>query len=326
MKATLSMISSATQGCARILEAEDGIHFFRFTQEQENFYRTYNSDFFRKTFATAGVRLEFVTDSRSLAFETVCTLASSRKNAYHDVFCNGKAIEHVGGDMIEGDKIHFCGSFDLGEGLKTIQIYFPWTSASVLRSLDLDDGASFSPVKRPNNVLIFGDSITHGYDAFYPSQTYSSILADKLNANARNKGIGGEKFIPQLLDFDEDFEPSVITVAYGTNDWASFSQEQLENGIRSFYTKLSKKYPNAKIFGISPIWRGNEHEKTAAGSFTDVHERMERLTADLPNVTIINGYYLIPHDCSLFSDGLHPNAAGDAYYGLNLAEKILKLL
>lgn len=326
MKATLSMITAAAQGCARVTETEDGIQFYRFTKEQEEFYRTYNSDFHRKTFSTAGVRLEFVTNSRSLSLETSCTLASSRKNAYHDIFCNGKAIAHLGGDIVEGEKISFNGSFELEDGLKTIQIYFPWTSKSVLRSLELDDAASFSPVKHPNNVLIFGDSITHGYDAYYPSQTYASILANKLNANARNKGIGGEIFVPQLLDFDEDFDPSVITVAYGTNDWSHRPLDELENSIKDFYTKLSQKYPNAKIFGISPIWRSNEKEAKPAGKFTDVHGRMERLTADLPNVTIINGYYLIPHDKTLFTDGLHPNAAGDAYYGLNLAEKILKML
>ena len=89
---------------------------------------------------------------------------------------------------------------------------------------------------------------------------------------------------------------------------------------------ICQKYPNAKIFGITPIWRSNETVITPAGKFLDVIEKLERLTADLPNVTIINGYNLIPHDKSLFTDGLHPNSTGSAYYGLNLADKILKLL
>ena len=329
MKATLSMIRSAAQGCARVEETETGIHFYRFTKAQEDFYCSYNGDFYWKSFATAGVRLEFVTDSTTLSLDTACILASSRKDAFHDIFCNGQLIAHLGGEVlgeVAGNETCFEGTFHLGNGAKTIQIYFPWCAVSVLRALELDDGATFSPVKRPNQMLIFGDSITHGYDAFYPSQTYTSILANKLNANARNKGIGGEKFVPQLLDEPEDNNPTVITVAYGTNDWATLTLDELENGIKNFYSKLSATYPNAKIFAISPIWRSNENEETKAGKFLEVHERIVRLTENLPNVTVLNGYYLVPHDKSMFSDGLHPNAVGSAYYGLNLAEKILKLL
>ena len=320
------MITQATKGCARVTESADGIHFYRFTEAQEEFYRTYNSDFYKKTFSTAGVRLEFVTDSRSMSFETSCTLGSSRKNAYFDVFCNGKALGHVGGDMNDGGSFCFGGSFDLGDGLKTVQIYFPWTSAAVLRCLELDDGASFSPVDRPNKMLIFGDSITHGYDGYFPSQTYASILTDKLNANAINKGIGGEIFKPELATLEEEYDPDWITVAYGTNDWSHRSAEDFENAIRGFYSNLSQKYPNAKIFGISPIWRSNEFENKAAGKFSDILGKMERLTADLPNITIIDGYNLIPHDKSLFTDGLHPNAIGNVHYALNLTNQILKLI
>ncbi len=325
MKATFSMIQSAAQGCARVLQTEAGIRFYRFTEKQEEYYRTHNADFYNKSLATAGVRLEFVTDSETISVEFVCSPASSRKSAFHDIFCNGKNIAHLGGDVTENGAV-FGGSYRLGNGIKTVQIYLPWSAASVLRSLEIDDGADFIPVIRPNRMLIFGDSITHGYDAPYPSQTYASILANKLNANARNKGIGGEKFVPGLLEEAEDLDPSVITVAYGTNDWANGTLEDLENGMRSFYFKLSALYPNAKIFAISPIWRSNEYDAKPTGRFLDVHEKIKRLTADLPNVTVLNGYHLIPHDRSLFSDGLHPNAAGDAYYGLNLADKILKLL
>ena len=325
MKATLSMIREAAFGCARIDEKEDGIYFYRFTEEQEEFYRGYDSDFYDKTFATAGVRLEFVTDSSFLSIDTICKSASSRKFVYHDVVCNGRAIDHFGG-TINGQKGFYGGKYALGEGLKTIQIYFPWTSQSVLRSLELDDGASFSPVVRPTKMLIFGDSITHGYDANYPSQSYASLLADKLNANAINKGIGGEIFMPELANCAEAFEPDLVTVAYGTNDWSHRSAEDFETNLKGFYTNLSKKYPNAKIFGISPIWRTNEFDKKAAGKFSDILGKMERLTADLPNVTIINGYNLIPHDTALFSDGLHPNSIGSVHYGLNLADKIMKML
>ena len=318
MKATLSMIREAATGCARITEQEDGICFYRFTEEQEEFYRTYNTDFYYKTFATAGVRLEFVTDSASLSIETVCKSASSRKFVYHDIFCNGKAIDHFGG-AINSQKGYFGGSYDLGEGLKTVQIYFPWMAQSVLRSLELDDGASFSPVKRPTNMLIFGDSITHGYDANYPSQTYSSILSDKLNANAINKGIGGEIFWPELAALPEDFTPDLINVAYGTNDWSVCSFEELENNCRGFYHNLRKTYPDTKIVMLSPIWRDDMNREDSACPFRQVAQLLRTIAEEIGNAVLIDCFDFVPPENRCFCDDLlHPSDEGFRHYAEGL--------
>ena len=68
-------------------------------------------------------------------------------------------------------------------------------------------------------ILCFGDSISQGYDALYPSNQYTPQLAKLLDAEEYNKAIGGEIFRPELALARDDFEPEYITVAYGTNDW-----------------------------------------------------------------------------------------------------------
>ncbi len=325
MKLTLEQIRSATHGAARVTEEAEGFRFFRFTEHQQEIYRTVSADFYQKSFATAGVMLEFVTDSQTLGMEAVMKRSSSRHYAFHDIYVNGNLIGRLGSrDTASGV---FGGSYPLGEGYKTVQIYFPWSAASTLRFLALDDGASISPVLRPNRMLIFGDSITQGYDALYPSHSYASVLADALNADARNKGIGGEKFFPALLDEPEDFEPDYITVAYGTNDWAGRTAEELEHNLREFYHRLSALYPKARIFAVTPIWRKNEFEQKPAGAFAHVAELIEDTAAELPNVTAIPGYHLVPHDPSLFADErLHPNDAGFAYYAERLSARIRQAL
>lgn len=325
MKLTLEQILSVTHGAARVTEEADGIRFYRFTEQQQELYRTVSEDFYQKTFATAGVILEFVTDSRTLAIEASLKRSSSRQFAFHDIYANGNLIGRLGSrDVATGV---FGGSYALGNGIKTVQIYFPWSAASTLRSLILDDGASLTPVLRPNKMLMFGDSITQGYDALYPSHSYASVLADRLNADARNKGIGGERFFPALADEPEEFEPDYITVAYGTNDWSGRTAEELESNLREFYHRLSARYPKSRIFAVTPLWRKNEFDQKPAGAFAHVAELIEEVAKELPNVTAIPGYHLVPHDPSLFADErLHPNDAGFAYHAERLFAKIREVL
>ena len=67
-------------------------------------------------------------------------------------------------------------------------------------------------------MLVYGDSITHGYDALAPSKAYSVSVPFTLSANAINKAIGGEIFFPTLARIKSNINPDYITVAYGTND------------------------------------------------------------------------------------------------------------
>ena len=325
MKLNFDQIKSITLGAARVTEEANGFRFFRFTEEQEDYYRP-NGDFLYKTFAGSGIMLEFVTDSKHISLEVETSLAASRKYVFFDLYCNGIAIDHLGSrDTVNGI---FGNSYTLIDGVKTVQLYFPWSAKTLLRYLALDDGAQVIPTSRPKKILIFGDSITQGYDMLYPSRSYANVLAQKLNAEARNKGIGGEFFCPGLLTAEgEDFIPDYITVAYGTNDWAcKASLADVEEPARAFYQKLSALYPNAKIFAISPIWRTTEREKKATCAFSELPALIERVTAHLDNVTVINGYNLIPHDKACLSDGVHPNDTGAAYYAERLWAKILPLI
>ena len=77
----------------------------------------------------------------------------------------------------------FVKTFDLGTGEKTVRVNFPWTKLVEIWSVELDDGAIVVPMKRNKKLLDFGDSITHGMDAYRPSQRYIAQLADFLGAD-----------------------------------------------------------------------------------------------------------------------------------------------
>ena len=79
MKLTLDQIRSVARGAVRIEESNGSSQFYRFSEEQERLYKLHNEDLYKKTFATAGIRLDFVTNSTRLGLSGSVSSASSRK-------------------------------------------------------------------------------------------------------------------------------------------------------------------------------------------------------------------------------------------------------
>lgn len=326
MKLDFTQIQSITLGAERICQTTEGIAFYRFTQEQEDLYKLRSADFYKKTFASSGVKLRFRTDSPSLTLDITVSDGSSRSYFAVDLLINGRyadCLSNFGGEELEGDyttgkyeRGDFSKTFSLGEGEKEVCLHLPWSLRTVLRGLYLADGASVSPVKPRCKMICYGDSITHGYDALHPSRKYTARLAELLDAEEINKAIGGDKFFPELAASQESFAPDIITVAYGTNDWRHHTRELFEGNCRSFYRNLREKYPRAKIYAITPIWRKDMALESAVAEFTQMEALIRELTADIPDIQVLPGFGLVPQEAEFFGDlRLHPNDRGfDAYY------------
>ena len=321
---TVDQIRAITKGADRVEKTQAGrIKFHRFTEAQEKAYKDYSADFYRKAFATSGIRLEFVTDSKSLSLAVNVTtkLSSSRRFFAHSIYVGDKLIGRIEREQEDPTPDGaFRGEFDLGEGEKKVKIYFPWSAVSEILSFELDDGAKIEPVEKKCKMIIFGDSITQGYDALAPENSYASIVTDALDADARDKGIGGEVFWPTLGSLRDDFEPDYITVAYGTNDWSRNDKETFDRDCEAFYTRLSANYSESTIFALSPIWRGDkDSEKSKVGEFSYIGEKIKAVADSLPNVIFIDTDGFVPEDSAYFSDlFLHPNDDGFRPYAENL--------
>ena len=335
MKLTLEQIQSIARGVAYVSEENDGVIFHRFTAEQEELYRQTGEDFYRKAQGSAGVRLHFRTDSQTLRFGADIRCQSSSRSRYSfDVYVNGTPIAFFDNDdpslpypSQEFPIVPVNGTVDLGAGDKEVQIYFPWSMCPCVTAVELDDSAVVTPVKPSKTMLSFGDSITHGYDALRPSGSYASKLADALDADARNKAIGGEIFFPALAKLKDDITPDYISVAYGTNDWSKCQPDQFCANCREFYKALHDNYPTARIFAITPIWRGDYKDYRPMGDFFLIDKTIRELTADLERVTVIDGFGFVPQDPALFADlRLHPNDAGFEHYAANLIEQVKKII
>lgn len=323
MKLSMEQISEAARGVAYVSEEEGLVRLHRFTEEQEQLYERVGAEHYFRSFATAGVVLEFDTDSESLLLDVRVSKGSSRRWFAHSVLVNGKSVGTLGGTHPDGGHGDFVGSWSLGQGEKRVKLLFPWGVYSRIRRLELSDGAAFQPVKKSRKVLIYGDSITHGYDATVPERSYASQLADYLDGDCINKAIGGEVFRPALSEFPDPIQPELITVAYGTNDWPRRPVEELGENARAFLAGLRKAYPNAKIVVFAPIWRRISNELRFDKPFGVIAECLKEIVAEMDNASFIDCFDFVPHDLDYYAaDGTHPNDRGFACY----AEGVIRAL
>ncbi|MBR2465319.1 MAG: SGNH/GDSL hydrolase family protein [Clostridia bacterium] len=337
MKFDFEKLKECTNGIEYLEKTENGFIPHRFSLDEERAYKEYRSDYYTKCLSPASVRIEFKTDAEALFISYNVKESSSRLYFATQVFVNG---EYKGGNRnfnsteeIQGNPSAkfelgtFGARVDLGEGEKDVSIVLPFSVILEITELRLDGATYANPIKKSKTLLAYGDSITHGYDAFYPANSYINRLGSMLDVTVCNKAIGGEIFFPELLGAENGADPDYVTVAYGTNDHSRGKREKTERDARLFYKTLREKYPRAKIFAITPIWRWDVDTVKPFGDFHDVEKIIAAAIKDLDDVYLIRGFDFVPHAPEYFADlSLHPNDTGFEHYAKNLYEQIVKYL
>ena len=338
MELTYEQIQSVACGAVRYIVEEDGITFHRFTQAQHEMYEKKDIAFFDKSKTSSGIKLCFRTDSKVLYLDSTVKNARSRTYFSFDVFVDDNLVgclDNYSDQEIPRDfsQINFPvgrfgRTFNLGTGMKTVTVHLPWNKITKLHKLYLSDGAIVEPVKQEKKMLVFGDSISVGFDCLRPSRRQVARIAKQLGAEEFNKCIGGERYCPDLSELPEDFIPDYIYVAYGTNDYSSTTPETFYANSKKFFENLDKNYPGVKTFVITPIWRVNYNTlERPYRSFFEIDEAIHVLLAERHNTIVISGFDLVPHSVDYFGDyGLHPNMVGHDYYFENLWKEIKKTL
>lgn len=325
MNLTLKQLEMITHGATCLEEREGGIYFWRMTPEQIQYYVDLQDEpLVRGAKQSAGVRLAFLTDSKTLSFSAALWPDHSGIFGGFDVYENGVMIEHVKTEGLS----EWNAEVTLSAGESAVEIYFPWSKGVMLTSLCIDDGASLKPYRRSRKLLAFGDSITHGATAQYPSLTYVQRLARMLDADLENRGVGGDVFTSAIAALEPCHDPDIVTVAYGTNDWSWRTGERFDRECPATLEVLAKKYANAKIFVITPIWRKDWDRDAMSGkTFRDICREIRAYAEAYPNVTVIDAWNFVPHLSAFFADGqLHPNDLGMGIYAERLYCEIIKNL
>lgn len=324
MSVDLELLKKITHGAIKIAETAEGYCFYRMTECQGKACLNTSQDYTFKPYSTAGMRFEFVTDAASFRIKGLFRRGASRKYAYLDVKVNGIIVQHEGTeDYFENPDFEMTVKLD---GQKNrISVYLPTMAQFILQELDFDGASFIEPVQKDFTMVCWGDSITHGYDAQYPSLSYANQLADKLNAEMYNKAIGGEIFNPAYFDEFEPLKLDVITIAYGTNDWNKRSEEDLKRNAPAFLEKITSLYPDAVFYLIVPVWRADTDRITAAGTFDNARSIIFDVCRQFSMLNVIDGMELLPHEPGFFKDQyLHPNDLGFMHMTNKLLEYIKK--
>ena len=313
---SFGQIAACTHGAASVILRDGCIRFKRFTEEQENLIRSYSPVSLVRAQTTAGISLEMETDSENMTLSVEVTNGFRGGDFSHSILVNGQRIGRLPGKLPEGTaRINMDGTFSLGQGLKRIQIVFPWSADSAVRYLQLDDGAIVRPVIRQRNMLIFGDSITQGYDTHDPENAYSLRLAQYLGASAMNKSIGGIKYYPPLAQLPDAIKPDIILVSYGGNDWHGGNKSEFERDSVLFCQSLRGLYPDAKMIVLMPLCTGARKRNEPNWYFTQLQQHLRELPGKIGNLVVVESSDFVPADPTLFhSDGVHPLDEGHAYH------------
>ena len=321
MKLTQDQIREVTQGAVSVTETDGYLRFLRFTEEECALIRNPN------LYYPAGVQLVFRTDGTSLQ---LCgrTMEKSGIRSYYafDIYENDSFLGSVT-NLHDADAVgaYACSVYPLGEfsavfplhpGEKQIRILLPHSVLAEISELTIADATYITPVRRTRTLAAYGDSITQGYDALHPSHAYAVRIADALGAELFNKSLGGACFSPAMAAADSGIQADVILTAYGTNDWSCCDRTAFTANAAGFFENLVLHYPNVPIYTITPIWRKDHREKTTScGTFAELEEMICTICRPYPQIHIIRGMPLVPHDETFFGDlRLHPNDRGFAAY------------
>ena len=223
----LELLSELTRGAVKIENKRGAYQFYRFNDAEMEYYAP--TKHIKKSYAVSGVEIDALTDASAVSISGKVRPGSSRTYYSFDIISDGalvgeiKNFEHS--EMIPDftgkalDIGEFSGRVELPCGKKHLRIVFPWSMAVDLYEIELEGATFATRIPTERNMLIYGDSITQGYDAENPSRSYASRLAFELSANAFNKGIGGEVFRPELAAIKNDTYPDIITVHFISYRW-----------------------------------------------------------------------------------------------------------
>ncbi len=291
----------------------------RFTEKQLKIAN--DRGFFPRPNSTASMFFEFITDATEIKFDYFVFKGSSKEYFSLDVLENGIHTFNYHNDLAIEEGTMIIPLEKIGE--KKVTVYLPNLAGLGIKNFEIN--GNVKKVTRKNKLLALGDSITQGYTTSHPYLTYVNMLAYNLDACVLNQGIGGDVFFEGNLDENLNFDPDIITVAYGTNDWSK--QQNVKENALVYFEKLRKIYPKKPIFALLPIFRGGIKGDIRNGySLDDIREQIS-LCAKKHNIAIINCKDFVPHQEDYYQDKtLHPNELGFTFYAKGLYEEIKKLL
>lgn len=300
MKASKKTLKKFIKGALTIREEGAYLCPLRYEEGQiEEFKRADSGWHWRSQFSST-TRIELITDATELRLDYYATDFSS-SDCYFDLYIDGFAHEVWRVRKFNFDRV----TFTMPEGEKHVCVYLPTDCHIGIKNFNIN-GRYKSVKDKGEKLLIIGDSITQGYGPYMSGATYVSSLQRKTGYDIVAQGIGGLPF-KECAVYRGEYEPDKIMVFLGTNYYDAVDIYDYEKETESFFKKLNEVWGEKEIIYISPLWRDNDVNWER---FLWCREVATSEALKYDNITVIDGFDLVPHIEQCFYDKIHPNAYG----------------
>jgi lysophospholipase L1-like esterase len=300
------------KGAYSFKEKDGWLQSFQYTGAQMEYFKRTEIYWYERSFASTGKTIEAVTSATEVSFDYKIIWQGSLDT--FELFVNGEPAEAY---YIENLEREGRLTFHVPEGgsEKRIIIYLPIDATVLVRNLEAN--AELIPIKPRKKVLWMGDSITQGYGPLRSAYTYVSVANRILDFDIINQGIGGYIYDKGSVMPMEGYRPDEIIVSLGTNQYMSGDIRP----VKEFYERLTEVYGcEIPVTVISPVWRMDFDSEREEIDFIRFCEEIKKVCGGYPNIRVIDGFELVPHEHEYYIDDLHPNLKGAEIYGNKLAE------
>jgi hypothetical protein len=281
-----------------------------------------------RTQKSSGVRVALYSNTQTLAAQ----IAPWAETSNVDICCDGKHFCTIELE-INKERWHVGG---LPAKKKLIEIWVPPKAHTILKSLEIDKGASVSRFvdKRPKWVT-YGSSVTQCSDAMSPIFTWPAIVARKCGLNLTNLGMSGECVLDMLFarvmrDLPADF----LSMEIGPNIYGhnALNERSFRTSVMAFVQIVREGHPRTPYVLTSPIYYPLGETVTNKVGFT-MHAMRQELAAAAEtlrahgdkNFHFVDGNTLLgPEHAHLLPDNCHPSPEGYQFWGDNFAAKVAK--
>ena len=337
MLLTSEQLKTVITGCTAFEEEDGGLWLSRYSPAQRAIFDEPIMQYLTR--ACAGVTMDFYTDATTLTLRVDGLKVQDSDRRDFDLLIDGLLVRKIDIFSLEAgpcrDMTMFRPQdvvFELPEGEKRVTVCFSWQTPVRILSAELENATFFRPHTYEYTWLAFGDSITHGASADFPSMSYVNQTARNLNAKVYNYGLGGEMYREDWIVPGTYPKADFVTVALGTNDCLYQKKELFERYMPAFYAQVAKEFADVPVYVILPAWRRFEGRggSRELGTLPQVRQRIANEIAQYPNMTAVSAERWVPRVREFYGEDLllHPNDLGMTHYAAHLTaflrEKLAK--
>ena len=284
---------------------------------------------------TAGGRIRFRTNSKSLAFLIKCDGGLPTENGAYlnkvglDVYADGRFFGVTrGGNTFPNTYYEtILTSQGIAPGEKTFTVYMPNYGELHEVYIGIEKGATLGSApdytyEKP--IVYYGSSITQGGCASRPGNAYPSVIERMLDSNYINLGFSGNcKAEPQMAEYIAGLDMSLFVYDYDHN---TPSLEHLMATHEPLYKVVREKNPTLPIIMISmPKYDLTEYDTARYEIIKRTYDNA--VAAGDKNVYLIFGKDLLRGiESDGLADGCHPNDLGFFFMAKGLYPVLKEIL